>query len=379
MSAADDGGSAALRAVAVAAVALAGFLSSLTPVASWVDGALLDAGWRTLRKVDRQPAPDDVIVVGIDPATIAAIAEPPGLWHQPLAVVLARIAAAQPKAIGLDFPLPDRSYDAIRPGLDRALFNGLASAVEKVPFVAVLTIDAHTRSAKRIYTPYLALLGESRLSVGLLAREGDGVTRRFSLAIPTEDGAFPTFEGRLCRAMALRCSDGFINYALGGPITYIPMKTILQAGDDTLVARLLRGRIVLVGEAQPYSDRVDVPVNLAGWEQGGRTSPAIVVHAQALRTAMSGTAPDEASRPLAMLLITAAALLLLVRRYAIAWACIATAGSLAAFLAALHGGLYVPMAAPLFTLWIAALYQAYQARRTVQRGLRAEPNIPHAT
>ena len=378
MSAADDGGRAALRAVAVAAVALAGFLFSLTPVASWLDGALLDGGWRTLRKFDNRPAADDVIVVGIDPATVSAIAEPPGLWHQPLALVLARIAAAQPRAIGLDFPLPERSYDAIRPGLDRALFSGLAAAVEKVPFVAVLTIDAHTRSAKRIYTPYLALLGESRLSVGLLAHDGDGVTRRFSLAIPTEDGAFPTLEGRLCRAMAIGCSDGLINYALGAPITYLSMKTVLQAGDDRLVAGLLRGRVVLIGEAQPYSDRVDVPVNLAGWEQGGSSSPAIVVHAQALRTAMTGTAPDEASRPLSMLLITLAALLLLVRRLAVAWACVATVGALAAFLLSLRSGLYVPMAAPLFTVWIAAIYQAYQAWRTPGTGTRAEPNIPHA-
>lgn len=377
MSAADDGGRAALRTVAVAAVALAGFLFSLTPAAPWLDGALLDGAWRALRKIETPTAPGDVIVVGIDPATVSAIAEPPGLWHQPLAVVLARIAAAEPRAIGLDFPLPDRSFDSIRPGLDRALFTGLASAVEKVPLVAVLSIDAHTRAAKRIYTPYLALLGEARLSVGLLARDGDGVTRRFSLAIPTEDGAFPTLEGRLCRAMALRCSDGLINYALGAPLTYIPMKTVLQGGDDTRLARLLRGRVVLIGEAQPYSDRVDVPVNLAGWEQSGRSSPAIVVHAQALRTAMSGTAPDEASRPLLMLLVTAAAFVLLVRRYAIAWALVITAGAMAGFLMSLRGGLYVPLAAPLLTLWVAAIYQAYQARRS-KVGPRPEPNIQHA-
>jgi CHASE2 domain-containing sensor protein len=181
----DDGGRAVLRAVAVAAAALAGFVFSLTPAASFLDSALLDASWRILRRIDTRPAPDEVIIVGIDPATVNAIAEPPALWHESLARALTRIAAARPRAIVLAFALPEKSYDTIRPGLDRALFTGLATAIESAPFVTVLSIDARTRGARRIHTPFLALLGESRLGIGLLAREADGVTRRFSLAIPT--------------------------------------------------------------------------------------------------------------------------------------------------------------------------------------------------
>ena len=137
---------------------------------------------------------------------MSAIPEPPGLWHAPLGLALARIAAAKPRAIGLDYPLPERSFDAIRPGLDRALIVGLAAAAQNGPFVAVLTIDARTRSAKRIHTPFLALLGDSRLGIGLVARDADGVTRRFSLLIPTEDGGFPTFAGRLCRALSVNAA-----------------------------------------------------------------------------------------------------------------------------------------------------------------------------
>src|SRR4051794_38068580 len=117
-----------MRTFVVAAVALAGFLFSLTPVATHLDNALLDLQWRVLRKFDPRPAPDDIIVVGIDPATVASIAEPPALWHESLGRALVRIAQAKPRAIGLGFPLPERSYDAIRPGLDRALFTGLAAA-----------------------------------------------------------------------------------------------------------------------------------------------------------------------------------------------------------------------------------------------------------
>ncbi len=374
----DDGGRAVLRAVAVAAAALAGFVFSLTPVAAFLDAAVLDASWRILRKNDARPAPDDVIIVGIDPATVKAIAEPPALWHESLGRVLARIAAARPRAISLDFALPEKSYDAIRPGLDRALFAGLATAIESAPFVTVLSIDARTRGARRIHTPFLALLGESRLGIGLLAREADGVTRRFSLAIPTEDGAFPTLEGRLCRALARQCSDGLVNYALGAPLAYVSLKSVLETQDVAALERLFRGRIVLIGEVQPYSDRVPVPVNLAGWETVERDSPAIVVHAQALRTALAGAAPAEASRPLTMLLITLAALLVLVSdwRHALAWAVLATAGILAIEVFALRGALYIVPSAILFALWTAVAFRCLSAWRARPRIPRPASNFP---
>jgi CHASE2 domain-containing sensor protein len=379
MSEPDDGGGAVLRAVAVAAVALTGFLFSLTPAATFLDNTLLDASWRTLRKLDTRPSPDELIIVGIDPATVNAIAEPPALWHAALGRALTRIAAGQPRAIVLDFPLPERSYDHIHAGLDRALFGGLATAVESTKFVTVLNIDARTRGVKRIHTPFLALLGESRLGLGILARDGDGVVRRFSLAIPTEDGAFPSLEGRLCRALARSCTDGLVNYALGAPLTYVSLKTVLDNKDDALIERLVKGRIVLIGETQPYSDRVPVPLNMAGWETDTRESPAIVVHAQSLRTALAQAAPSDASRPLLMLLLTAAALLVLVRdsRRAAAWAVLATALLLAAHVAVLRGGIALAPAAVIFALWTAVAASAIVHRRHRAKLQRGSSNFPH--
>src|ERR1043165_7156454 len=106
MSDADDGGRAVLRTVAVAAAALAGFLFSLPPAASWPAGAALDGTWRILRKFDVRPAPGDMIVVGIDPASVNAIPQPPPLWHEPLGLALARIPSAKPRAMLLDYMLP---------------------------------------------------------------------------------------------------------------------------------------------------------------------------------------------------------------------------------------------------------------------------------
>ena len=375
----DDGGRAVLRTVAVAAVAIAASLFSLTPLATFVDATALDASWRILRSVDQRPTGDDVVIVGIDPASVNAIPEPPGLWHEPLALALVRISSAHPRAIGLDFPLPDRSYDAIHAGLDRALFTGLATAVESAPFVATLTIDARTRAAKRIHTPFLALLGESRLGIGLLARDDDRVTRRFSLAIPTEDGAFPTIEGRLCRALKQQCTDGLIDYGLGPPLTYVPLKNVLETQDQATRDRWFRGRIVLVGEVQPYSDRAPVPVNLAGWETGARESPAIVVHAQALRTALARSAPADASRAVLLLLVTVAALLALVKdwRIATAWAALGTVIVLAGVVFALRGGLFIGPSAVVCALWAAALLRCIGAWRERRKVAPAASNFPH--
>ena len=375
----DDGGRAALRAFAVAALALAGFAFSITPLAGALDNRLLDREWALLRSFAPKPAPDDIIVVGIDPATVEAIAAPPGLWHEPLGLALARIAAARPRAIGLDYPLPERSFDAIRPGLDRALFVGLAAAARNGPFVAALNIDARTRSARRVHTPFLALLGDARLGIGLLARDDDGVTRRFSLVLPTEDGGFPTFVGRLCRALSRECNDGLIDYALGAPLRYVSLKSVFETQDVALLDRLFRDRIVLVGEAMPYADRVAVPVNLAAWEQAARDSPAIVVHGLSLRTALA-SAPREASRPLSVLLLSLAALLFLIRNWRIALAVTALAALavVAGATAALRGGLFGSMAPELATLIAACLARATVAYRARRRTPGA-PNIRHSS
>src|SRR5436190_22117022 len=99
------------RALAAAALALAGLGFSLTPLAERLDNALLDIAWNALRRIDRLPAPDDIVIVGVDEASVRAIPEPPALWHVPLGRALERITAARPRAILFDLPLPERSYD----------------------------------------------------------------------------------------------------------------------------------------------------------------------------------------------------------------------------------------------------------------------------
>jgi CHASE2 domain-containing sensor protein len=337
----------------------------------------MDLEWRALRKMGPRPSPDDVIVVGIDAASVKAIPAPPELWHEFMGRALERIAAAKPRAIGMDYPLPARSYDSIHPGLDRALFRGIAAAVENGPFIVALNIDPSTRTARTIHTPFLALLGDKRLGIGLAARDSDGVTRRFSLLVPTEDGGFPTLAGRMCRTLSNQCSDGLIDFALGSPIKYVSFYDVLTQPDPALMSQLFRNRIVMIGDVQPFVDRIPVPLNLAAWEGAGRDSPSVVVHAQTLRTALGSAAPREALRPITVILVLLAGLPILLRDWRLALgACVLGAIAMAGgSFYALSSGLFVPVAAVLVTLVLSGCLRAFL---TLWTKPRRAPNIQHS-
>ena len=80
-----------------------------------------------------------------------------------------------------------------------------------------------------------------------------------------------------------------------------------------------------------------------------------MVHAQTLRTALAGAAPQDASRPAIVLLLTLAALVFLVhepRRAALAAAVVAV-GVIVAAVLMLRGGLFLPASAAIFTTALA--------------------------
>ena len=328
--------------------------SRCTPARRASTTALLDLEWRVLRSLASASRPRRHRSSSASiAASVNAIPAPPELWHEPLARALARIAAAKPRAIGLDYPLPERSYDAIHPGLDRALFTGLAAAVENGPFVATLNIDSRTRTARNIHTPFLALLGDSRLGIGLIARDGDGVTRRFSLLVPTEDGGFPTLVGRLCRALGRRtAATGSSTTALGHAVrSTCRCTTCSTLSDPALLSALFRDRIVLIGETQPYADRhrgAREPRRLGSGRRAIR--PGVVVHAQTLRTAMLAASAPGGLSPAAVILAVPVAALPFVagigagaRRGRRVWASLCSAPERSV---SLRSGLFIPIAAP---------------------------------
>jgi class 3 adenylate cyclase len=361
----------------MAAVAFAGFLFSWTPLAERADLFALDQSFGVLRAAGPKPAPDDIVIVGLDEATERAIGEPIALWHVPLGEALAKIASAKPKAIGLDVTLPERSFDTIRPGLDLALAKGLAAARAVQPFVVALAVDGEGQ-AKAIHTPFLAVVDDQRMGLALFGRDVDGVTRRYRLALPTQDGAFPTFVGRLCAGLAKGCRHGITDYALGPPYRYVSLARVLEMNDPAGLARLFGDRIVLVGETQRFTDRIAQPLNLAGWEPGGRSdAPGVLAHAQALRTALHG-APIEPAHPATLVfLLSACALLLAIRdwRLALVAGALAAAGLVAGSVMWLRGGAHWPVTAALFTVILAV---AVRAALDAAAHRRARERLTHA-
>lgn len=361
----------------VAAIAFAGLAFAWTPLADRLDLLALDQGFGLLRALGPKSAPDDFVIVGIDEASERAIGEPLALWHAPLGEALAKIASARPRAIGLDVTLPERSYDSLRGGLDRALLTGLAAARAVDPFVVALGLDAKGE-AKPIHQPFLAVIDDKRMGLALLGRDADGVTRHYALALPTEDGSFPTFVGRLCARLAKDCRGGMIDYALGPPFKYVSLVRVLETKDAKALERLFANRIVLVGETQRFTDRLAQPVNLAAWEAGGGPdAPGVLAHAQALRTALHG-GPVQRANPAGMaIVLSLCALLLAIRdwRAALGVGLLVAIGVAVGALYLLHGGLQVPVAGPLFTVALAvgarAAWDAMEQRRERNRLTRA--------
>jgi CHASE2 domain-containing sensor protein len=348
----------------VAALALGGMAVNGTSLAERADLMLLDRGFAVLRALDPKPVPDDIVIVGIDDATRRAVSEPPGLWHVPLAELLKRIASAKPRALALDIVLPERSMEAVRPGLDRALTEGLMAARTVETFAIGLAVDGRGE-AKPVHPPFLGVVGAGRLGLVIVGRDVDGVTRRYSLALPTEDGSFPTLVGRLCAGLSAGCRQGITDYSLGSAFRYVPMAQVLGMNDAPGLERLFGGQIVFVAETQRAAERITQPLNLAAWEQAGRDAPLVLAHAQALRTALHGRPIENTNPALAVALISLAALVFLAGPWRLALACAALAGLalVAISFLALRAGLQVPVAAALVTVAAAVGARAALAAR----------------
>jgi adenylate cyclase len=284
---------AAAQAAAVLGCATAFLLQALPGLAERLEGPLLDGQFRLLRALgatDRGPIPE-VRVLGIDDASLRELGLPLALLHRPLGEALVRIARARPRAVVLDISLPEHSADAISPGADEALLQGLASAGSAAPLIVVVDIDG----AGRLILPHAPLLaaigGSGSLALGLLARDADGVARRYQPEPGRQTGAapLPTLEALLAARLGrpdAYARAGWIDYALGPRISYLPLAAVATMPDGAL-SGALEGRIVLVGSVLAFGDELAQPLSLAGWEALPGALPAgILAHAQAIRSGL---------------------------------------------------------------------------------------------
>lgn len=342
--------------LAAAGLALAGLALHLSPWGERASLALLDAGFGVLRVLGPAQAPDDIVIIGLDDAAaVAPEVDAAGPALRKLPEVLARIARGRPRAIVLHAPLPRGSLDEAVSGLDDALATALAVAQAAAPLAIGITVDARG-VAVPIHEPLLRGVDPRAFAFSLLPRDEDGVVRRAVLALPTQQGKWPTSAGWVCEVLGGRCEEGLIDYALGPPYRHMSARRLVEIRSDEALARIFRGNLVFVAPVAWPADRVPQPLSLAGWEPPTPEPAAVLAHAQTVRTLLHGRPIRETPLPAMVLVIAAAALLALVRApVAPAAGALALGGGVAAALLALGLGWYAPPAAALATVLAAVV------------------------
>jgi adenylate cyclase len=274
--------------IAFVALLMLGGVLAVAPPFRAVDLAQLDVKFSLLARWAPIPVSDGIAIIGIDDATLASIPEPLAVLHRPLGRAFAALAAARPRAVGLDVILPDRSFDAFAPGADQALITGLLTLRREVPIVVGVT-SFGDGSLRPIHPPLLAAAGSAGDDLALFFADADGRVRRFDDRLGAKGESVSTLVGRLAAMTGVTPRNGLIQYALGSGFDYVPLSEVLAwaaSGDRERLTARFGGRIVLIGSVLPHEDRKLQPVPLARWEQT-RDTPGVVIHAQMLRTQLA--------------------------------------------------------------------------------------------
>lgn len=334
---------------------------ALNPSNTPLERASLDSQHQLLREHFPQTAQQPVVVVGIDEHAIDHYPEPLALWHPQLGQFLSAMAIAQPKTVGLDVVLPERSFDHLVPQYDRQLLLGLLAAKRQTTLVLGLTVDPSGQQRK-IYAPFVSVAGTPSLGYALLPADADNIVRRYNTHVGQDGNAVPTLVGNMAKASGADAPAGWINYSLRHNIQYIPFEHVLTwAQQNNLVAlrQNFAGKAVILGSVLRYEDRLPQPVNLAEWEaDNNNTVPGVLVHAQTLSSMLNGGLIQPVARIVVILgLITAASLCLLnlhLSRVLI----IGTAISIGLYGVAttlLHQGVYLPISSMVVLAWLGLL------------------------
>ncbi len=299
-----------MRAGSTIIILLLALLSSLTPWLDGWEGSLSDAQFQLLRNYELRPVAKEVVVVGIDETTIAALPEPLSLWHAHLGRFLQATATGRASAVGLDIVLPDRSFDGVMPGLDRSLVTGIVLARRSAPLVLALALDP-SNTIRIIHPPFLGAAGPGATGLATLPVDPDGVVRRFHENLTDDGGQVDTLAGQMARRLDLPAGSGLIDFGMGPTFQYIPLQTALawlDTNDTAALRQAFAGKAVMLGSVLAHQDRHQAPVALAAWEPDNRFNPGVLLHAQILRNLLSGgmvqTVPPWVTPVLALLVAT---------------------------------------------------------------------------
>jgi adenylate cyclase len=327
-----------------------------------LDDRLFDAQVGMIRawRGDRPDAAGtEIVIVGIDESTLQRARVPLAMIHGVLGPALEAISSAGARAIAVDLVLPERSFDHLAPGSDAALIRGLSRAAHRTPVVFVLEPDAggHLRVP---FAPFVAAVGEQGLVTAQLPVDQDGVVRRFDprLSAPGLRTLAGEISYRLGRG-ANAAAPGWIDYTRGAPFSYVSLIDVAEAaeaGHGAALRERFEGRVVVIGSVLPYVDRVAQPVSLLAWEYPSTAPPAVVIHAQLLRSVLGAGLIRAA--PALLVVGLALALALIGWMLPVGWRWIALGGAAAAALllaTLLHAaGWRLALSAPLSSGLLAA-------------------------
>lgn len=280
-------GGAGRRWAIAALLALACLGAAATPPARRAQLALFDAGAGALRLLRAPAGAGDVVIVGIDDASLAASGKPFALVFDELAQLFDSLRAAPARAVAVDLELPARGYETLVPGASRRLALALAALRDAMPLALGAAATTAHDDAGRLYAALAGAEGLASLRVPL---DADGTLRRIGASTgATSDGLAP-LAPRLAARLGHPSTGGLLDFTAGAPFDYVPLHTVLAAharADRALLRRLFDGKVVVVGAVLPDQDRQRLPLQLAAWEHG-ITTPGVVFQAQALRCLLAG-------------------------------------------------------------------------------------------
>ena len=352
-----------------------------SPIAD-LERLAFDQQMRVLRKIHPRPLAEDIVLVGTNEETYRVFEEPFALWHRHFAAVMHALAKAKPRAVGVDFVLPERSFESISPGIDMAMMRGLLDLKRATKLVYVQTLDSQGRFVE-VQPNYRAIIAPENLGVDRHFRDPDSVSRRFGLM---ERGIeVPTLVSQLLKATGRRSGEGYIDYSLGVPLAYIPIHKVAQM-DEAQLQRTFGDRMVLVGSLVGFIDRWRLPTKLLAADPGRPASmpagdpreyiqPGILIHTQALRSLL-GPGLIQPAPPLVHVLLVALTLLAVLVHTRPAWVIAIGAGVpialVALSLAAIVGAqVLLPLATLVIGFWLALVARGiFDAAEAVVERLR---------
>jgi len=345
-----------------------------------LDLSLLDAQFQFLRRFFPRPVERDVVLVGIDPATVKQLPEPIALWHRHLGTFFKAMAQAGAATVGIDVIMPDRSYDSILPGYDAALMQGIIAARRDAGLILGLTVDM-AGEPHVVHKPFMAVAGADSTGYVNWRFDPDGVVRRFREETSEDGRLVPTLAGQMARKLGAEPGAGFVDYWRGAPFDYVPLASVLDwyaKGDTASLEKYFQGKPVLLGVILPFEDRVQMSVPLWKGEPASRANPGVMVHAQALRSMLGSGLINPAPAWILALAAGVPALLWLLTlsaRAALGIGALVIVVGLATTTALLTTGWYVPTAAVMLTALVALF--AKLLRHTALR-VREHARLRHA-